>query len=490
VCETCGRNIVLEVPTTAVYSGDSTRLHFAGTGEHHVYLADSREAHGYAVLSRGPAGLGFARIDAADEAAGAKVARATALRDDHPVVLGKLLRVGGSLDSPVVVIEAIATYEAVSRAELLDRALMSVNELLEEAPYSQWVHEAKAKGKRQLDPTNPDDWAVIVANIQAKVTKTAGRMSAEAVQSMIDGLDIDWTQAGDEELKQLSEKMNKTMAAAAVASWAVTYTLLSATVASVLKTTSENIASKYGFTIGTSISQPDLQAAQRLSMDRGIYYFREQAGGPLSESITKKGREIVERGIKEGWGREDIVKKMRDELGKEADRLTTEYLRMSIDAQVARAREYSSLVTMSNAGIEWYEVEEVMDSVTCDACRFMHGKKLSVEGALKRYEAANKLADPRDIKYEMPWIRQRTVRGGENDGKPELFIVQKDGSEKRIAIVDRSGMGKDDDQGEYSSGLSADQLEAMEMGPPPYHGHCRGTTIPVVPEVPGVTNPS
>jgi hypothetical protein len=86
------------------------------------------------------------------------------------------------------------------------------------------------------------------------------------------------------------------------------------------------------------------------------------------------------------------------------------------------------------------------------------------------------LSQPDAIKAAAPWIRE--VRDPQT-GRRRLEVGSADATTV-IAEVARSGIGNRDDPGEFASAMAELELEALGLGPPPYHARCRTTTVPVV----------
>ncbi len=57
------------------------------------------------------------------------------------------------------------------------------------------------------------------------------------------------------------------------------------------------------------------------------------------------------------------------------------------------------------------------------------------------------------------------------------MYVDRGGSTRRVAIVERPGLGARDERGSYSAGLSTSRLQDIGVSFPPYHGLCRSTTV-------------
>lgn len=103
-------------------------------------------------------------------------------------------------------------------------------------------------------------------------------------------------------------------------------------------------------------------------------------------------------------------------------------------------------------------------------CRLMHGKVFTVRAALAGFDRVERLSDPGDVKRASPWVRQK---GG------VLFVEHATGRRELAGVV-RSGSGARDDVGEFHSRIDDAALEGLGIGPPPYHGLCRSTSVPIL----------
>jgi hypothetical protein len=68
-----------------------------------------------------------------------------------------------------------------------------------------------------------------------------------------------------------------------------------------------------------------------------------------------------------------------------------------------------------------------------------------------------------------PWVRQRGN---------QLVVDHASGRVAPATIV-RSGQGANDDQGEFTSHMSAERLQALGVSCPPFHALCRSTLFGV-----------
>ena len=117
--------------------------------------------------------------------------------------------------------------------------------------------------------------------------------------------------------------------------------------------------------------------------------------------------------------------------------------------------------------------EAVLDEVTTDICRFLHGKIFAVSQGLKQFETVE--ANPDDLGNLAPWVRSAR----DDEGRKTLFVEQ-NGKRRPIAEVTRSGFGTADSQGEYGRTLSNEELSNLGISYPPFHGLCRSDLVAIL----------
>lgn len=104
---------------------------------------------------------------------------------------------------------------------------------------------------------------------------------------------------------------------------------------------------------------------------------------------------------------------------------------------ITRARVSGQMRSYQDAGIEYYEILEPMDERTCPICREMNGKLFPVSEGTRVTDKLLSAEDPEEVKEIAPWVESsRDIMGKE----PKELI---------------------------SSGILF----------PPFHFHCRGTTV-------------
>jgi hypothetical protein len=122
--------------------------------------------------------------------------------------------------------------------------------------------------------------------------------------------------------------------------------------------------------------------------------------------------------------------------------------------------------------VDRYRFEAVLDEVTSEVCRFMHGKVFTVEHAMDRFRDVERARDPERIRDVQPFVEV----GADPEGNQVLFY-ERGGRRRAVAQVDEPAVGERDEVGRYSRALSPPQLEAAGVTVPPLHGRCRSTIV-------------
>jgi SPP1 gp7 family putative phage head morphogenesis protein len=222
--------------------------------------------------------------------------------------------------------------------------------------------------------------------------------------------------------------------------------------------------------IQESFSQVDEQVLGNIA-DQSGWWIRDSSG-KISDAVTKKGRSIVQRGVGEGLGRDEIAKRLIKELPDMWQKYGFNYARTVAANSVSRARSYSEVSSYASAGITYLEVMAMLDERTTDQCRAMDGTIIEVSTALDHQIAASNVPTPEDISKVSPFLVPRTNK---NTGDRELFIQ---GTTKKFATIGRSGVGNLDDRGSFSKQMSTSKLNRSGVTMPPYHHQCRTMTVP------------
>jgi SPP1 gp7 family putative phage head morphogenesis protein len=250
-----------------------------------------------------------------------------------------------------------------------------------------------------------------------------------------------------------------------------------------LRTEAETIAAqakranarKYKFNIDASLSQGDARVADAVA-NSTAHFIRDSAGKRLI-SASAQARDIVSRGVADGFDRRAISKMLRAELSEEAQKRSDAYYRMVADVYAQRARSYGALRSFEEARVEVYEWNAIIDEPTCNVCRFMDGRRFYVAPALRAFTETAEARDPEDVQFSQPWLSER--RDPET-GRSTIGFTSRSGERVVVADIIESAAGVVDARGKYSARVSEREMQGLGIGAPPIHGHCRCAIIAVV----------
>lgn len=444
---------LLELPLRGVLLQHGPHVGYIGPSMAGVRLLKAAQARGYVLLHRDSFGawqtfrLGGAALPEAQA-----VAATVAKRARRRVILGELVQVSEGTQ----VIRQLASYEPMSKAELFARATAAAGRV---------VDLVKAD---ESDPYKPREFDRLTDDLARGLNKEGVPEFERAVAKAVDDSNVDWSVATDKQMDDFSKKLALTLGVAAGAVWRSIKTRVVSASVGMASSARKSFVKTHDLRVDRAISLQDKQAVTR-SAATNVHYVREFGTGQLAPSLSAQAREIVQAGVGQGSSSRMIGKELHRVLGEAAGGQTEVYFRMAASAINARSREFSSLRSMQDAGVELYEISAVLDEATTETCRFLDGKVLQVGHGLARYAAADSLTNPTDIRYEMPWLREKRISGGEHDGKMGIYAPGRDGM-TRLAVVEKGGFGERDAIGTYSAVASAQGMERANVGPPPYHG--------------------
>lgn len=324
---------------------------------------------------------------------------------------------------------------------------------------------------KALDPLDPDDYLVIVDRLARAIKRAAGPVEARAVRAALRELDVDWSGIDAAQRTAAVAAARDAIGRAQGAFVAAVRRPLNDSGPRVFASTRIAVSADLpeGITISATLSARD-RVAERLVRSSTANFVRDEFGR-RRDDLADLARETVARGVEQGLGRDEIARSLRSALGNRIVR-SEAYYRVVAGAFVNRARTFSQLLSFQEAGIDRYVFEAVLDEVTTDVCRFYHGQTFNVAAGISVMERTLASEDPEDIREISPWIRT----GRDADGNKELFFIR--GEERvRVARIERSAVGRRDDQGEFSRAMTPRQLERAGIPYPPLHGHCRSTIV-------------
>ena len=322
--------------------------------------------------------------------------------------------------------------------------------------------------EKALDPLDPTDFLALSRRLAQSLAGVTHEEEGHALRRALRALDVDWANLW-------ALQRDRVIATARAAFKNVPARVLpqldevfGGEVDKLVQAARVQTKRRFGLEVGSRLGEFDRRASDFLRRSQG-HFIRDEYGR-RAEAFSVRARDIVAEGLETGLGRSDIAHDLATRLGESAVSRSRDYWDLIASIFVGRARSYAQVFAYRDAGIERYVITAVLDEVTSNGCRFLDGKVLTVSGAIEQFDRVEALADPEGIKDEQPFVRE-----GESGGTRFLF-VERGGRRTRLAHVVESGVGTADARGQYSH-VHAD-LAAAGIGPPPYHGHCRTTTVP------------
>lgn len=328
---------------------------------------------------------------------------------------------------------------------------------------------------KQLDPLRSADLGKISRQIGLKLKKATAGGEAAAMRAALDELDVDWVSLDSKGrtrvINAARRQAKKVIIAKSIPKIEQVFTV---GVKPIYGKAKKSSIKKHKLAINFSLSKEDADIAKFVA-DSQSNFITDQYGKRI-DGLGKSVRRIVGEGTKRGAGSIEIVKDLQDnlptlnQLGRK--QFYWEVVAMSF---ANRARNYAGVMSYGEAGISRYLWESVLDEVTTETCRFLHGKSFSTGDELARAQVLeDNVDDPEAIKQLQPWCSV----GVNSDGEKSIFFRGSAGQKRHIATVIKPGVGKSDTKGIYSTQMTDKQLGASGISMPPAHGLCRSTTTP------------
>jgi SPP1 gp7 family putative phage head morphogenesis protein len=332
-----------------------------------------------------------------------------------------------------------------------------------------------AKGAGDIDPRSPEGFLRIVDQVAGELRRASQGAEAEAVRRAIAQLDVNWPGLTEDQRLRIVRAANQAIASVPPQIQFRVNRILGREASQVVRGTRRSLKERFDLPIAADLTRTDVRIARFVAGSQ-LNFIRDEYGR-RQEDFSEKARQVVSQGIAQGLGRDDISRALGAAFRDTAMNRSAFYWDVVASAFVGRARSAAEIVSYAEAGIAYYIIEAVLDEVTTDICRYLHGKRFSVSVAMGQLERAERLRNPEDIKQAQPWLRVRQDRRGNR----AIFVPTAQG-DLRVAVVADSAerKGLKDARGTFRAGLSASRLETVQVGPPPYHGLCRTSTIPEV----------
>jgi SPP1 gp7 family putative phage head morphogenesis protein len=337
------------------------------------------------------------------------------------------------------------------------------------------IYRVEKAGRRSLNPLKPADFDTIVARLKRKLQGIAVKDQGPALKSALQAIDVDWQRLTPAQRTKAIAAANKSLTRGVRKVVPKLDREFVAEAKNVVTGTRAATRRTLKLKIGAKLNETDKRIIKHVASSQGLY-VRNQYGRVLA-STSEKARKIVESGLKRGLGSKEIAAELNKSISRIWGDGTKNYLDIIAGVFVNRARTFGQLSSFDEAGITRYEFFAVLDEVTSNVCRFMHGRVFEVGTALRQFQKSEEADDPEDVKKIMPWLREGKDR---KTGDTVLYYKKgADGRPVRVATVARSGVGEADDLGKYRKAWTDRQLGKAGVTMPPLHGRCRSTVIPV-----------
>lgn len=348
------------------------------------------------------------------------------------------------------------TLAVLEDLDLVSDAADAADELLRDY-YS--VDIAKA-----LNPLDKGDFKKIVMRLSNSLRRTNASVEAPAMRAALDALDVDWPNLKPKEIDAVIKA--STLALAPIPAQVIPRMsdTFEASATATIGGTKRSVKRRFRIEIEAVFNARDQRITDNLVKSQTNFVTDEY--GRRVAAYDAEARAIVGNGLDQGLSRHDIGKELNRGLGAKVVGRNQNYWNVVAAAHVSRARSWGQLASFSEAAIEVFVFEAVMDERTTEICRYMHGREFQVSSGVQAYESIDSLADPTDIKTQAPWVWQS------KDAQGNSTLVYRDaaGDKQRVAQIDKPGLGRKDSVGSYSKGLSSAQLEAQGISMPPLHG--------------------
>jgi SPP1 gp7 family putative phage head morphogenesis protein len=324
--------------------------------------------------------------------------------------------------------------------------------------------------EKVLDPLDAADFMAIVRRLSRALRGVARPAEDAALRRALERLDVDWPNLSPQARDQVVRAARQALGAVEAQVLPQVEQIFEAEAERVVTGARRSTARRFGLRIGTDLTRTDERIAKFVRESQGNFVRDEY--GRRREAFSTRAKDIVASGVERGLGRDDIVKDLSEAMAREAFDRSRDYWEVVSMVFTNRARTYTQLGAFEEAGIERYRFDAVLDEVTSEVCRFMHGKVFTVGRATEKFREVERARDPERIRDVQPFVQV----GADREGNQVLFY-ERGGRRRAVARVEEPAVGERDEVGRYSRALSPGQLEAAGVSVPPLHGRCRSTIV-------------
>jgi SPP1 gp7 family putative phage head morphogenesis protein len=326
--------------------------------------------------------------------------------------------------------------------------------------------------EKVINPLTVRGLRLIEGRLSAALQQTTRGNELKAVARALNMVDVDWANISEAARKRVQDSVRKVLGEVVPANVAATQQMLRVTAKSLFPSTRQATIQKFKLRgVGSSLTQRDKKTSSALQANTSL--FVRDAYGRIHDGFSNKARNLVAAGLKQGLGSAEISEKLAAALSGAVQRAG--YWDLIASTFANRARTYTQLHAYEEAGIRAYRFEAVLDEVTSEICRFLHGQEFPVKGNVERIARVS-AGSPEDLLTEQPWLSQ----GKNDDGEDAIFVGSVSrGNRQQVATIASGAMGVRDGIGTYTDAMDAAALDALGANMPPVHGNCRSTVVPV-----------
>lgn len=335
---------------------------------------------------------------------------------------------------------------------------------------------------KPVDPLTPKGFDAVVIGMMRELQGAAAPTERKAIDAFLRKVDVDFATMTPEKRSKVIADAGRTYLGIAVDMAPGVRQAVQRNGKVVVESVKGATANRYGLNIDPSFTLVDRKAVEAAAT-RQAHFVRDVLG-TRSVSMSGEARRVVSSGLERGLDRFEIAKELAAAIP-EAGRLDS-YWQVVASAFVGRSRTISMLSAFDDAGLSTFEFEAVLDEVTTEVCRFMHGKRFDVRSTIERYAEVDAAEDPEDVKRLQPWVYTAKVEGGGTG----LVFKDRSGERQMLARVDEPSVGRRDATGQYSNAMSSKAMVAAGITAPPLHGHCRSLIVPVESQVAAAPGPA
>lgn len=324
------------------------------------------------------------------------------------------------------------------------------------------------------DPLTPGGFDALVIGMARELVGVAAPTEKRAIKAFLRTVDVDFATMTEEQRAKVIVEAGKNYLGVAVEAVPNVRTAIMRNGQVVVESVKGATAEKYGKNIDPSFNLIDRKGVEAAATRQA--HFARDKFGQRSVALSTQARAIVSSGMERGLDRFAIAQEIEESIGDTGK--TNAYWQVVASAFIGRSRTISMLSSFDEIGISKFQFESVLDEVTSDVCRFLHGKTFSVSSAIQRFAEVDDSDNPEAVKDLQPWAyTAKHPEGG------EAIYYKSKGERHTVARIDASASGQKDKTGSFSSGLSGEAIERAGLSSPPLHGHCRSLIVPLESEV-------